>query len=309
MRERFHSRSDATAALLRLSRRETILFTELDPQLRRAVLVHWGSMAGARRALRLRPPEAPRQFWSRERVVEEIVKLHRRGQHLSVGAVVRAGRNDLVVAAQRYAGGWGRARSLAGVGFKRRSAASSPVWDHAAVIQEIRTRWRDGLSLAVTKAPKSLTSAAIRMFGSWRVAIEESGFNYDDIRLSRTYDDAELLAWLRALARAKPWMTLFDLDKYGEHAVVCRRRWGSFEAAAEAAGLRDWPVRLRHRALSRADVLRALRKRSASNQPTSFAAVRRGPDGNFLVNSVLHHFASWADALAAAGIRPRPPRS
>lgn len=294
------SRTTASKALRQLAQKKTPLYTELAAPLRRAVLLYWGGMAGARKTLGLPGPSAPRQAWSRERVLEEIRKLHRSGQHMSTTAVMSAGRGDLVIAANKYAGGWVRARTLAGVSFKANRAVSMPVWDAATVIAEIQARCRAGLPLAISKAPKSLTCAACRIFGSWRDAITTAGLDYDAVLLRRQLSDEELLAWLRRLARRKPGMSLFDLDKHGEHAVACRRRWGSLEAAASAAGLTGWPVRLRAPAMSRAAVLRMLREWRKKHRSLQLAAVRDVVGGHYLINSAFHYFKSWSSAVAAS---------
>src|SRR5262249_12480357 len=147
--------------------------------------------------------------------------------------------------------------------------------------------------LAISKVPKSLTCAACRIFGSWRDAITTAGFDYDSVLLLRQQSDKELLVWLRRLAREKPHMSLFDLDKHGEHTVACRRRWGSLEAAASAAGLTGWPIRLRTPATSRAAVLRMLREWRKEHHSLQLSAVRAIEGGHHLINSVFHHFKSW----------------
>lgn len=298
------SRRAAAAALRRIGRTGIPLYTELDAPVRRAVLLYWGDMARARKALRLREPPARRQAWSRERVIDEIRKLHRAGQHMSTSALASAGRSDLVIAAMKYVGSWVRARSLAGVSFKANRVFSLPVWDAATVVAEIQARRRQGLSLALSKAPKSLTCAARRLLGSWGAAVEAAGIDYNSVLLLRSYADDELITWLRELARKKPHMTLFDLDKHGGHAVICRRRWGSLEAAAKAAGIVGWPIRIRRRAMTRAQVVRTLRGLHRSRQPTTISGVREVPDGHYLINSAFHYFPTWSDALGAAGLRP-----
>src|ERR1041385_5558262 len=207
------SRTAASKALRRLARRAIPLYTELEAPLRRAALLYWGSMTAARRALHLREPRARRQAWSRERVIKEIRKLHRAGHHMSSSAIVGAGREDLVLAAIKYTGGWVQARKEAGVPFKAKRLFNMPVWDAATVVAEIELRHRQGLPLALSKSPKSLTCAARRVFGSWRAAVTAAGLDYDAILLLRQYSDEQLLAWLRQLARKKPNMSLFDLDK------------------------------------------------------------------------------------------------
>lgn len=296
------SRRTAAAALRRIGRTTAPLYTELDAPVRRAVLLYWGDMARARKALRLREPPARRQAWSRERVIAEIRKLHHAGQHMSSSALASAGRGDLVIAAMKYVGSWVRARSLAGVSFKANRVFSLPTWDAATVVAEIQARRRQGLSLAQTKAPKSLTCAARRIFGSWGAAVEAAGIDYNSVLLLRSYTDDELIAWLRELARRKPHMTLFDLDKHGGHAVVCRRRWGSLEAAAKAARIVGWPIRIRRRAMTRAQVVRTLRELHRSKQPTTMSGVREAADGHYLINSAAHHFPTWSEALRAAGL-------
>lgn len=297
------SREEATATLKQLARRGLIKFNDLDAATRRAVLLHWGSMSRARDELGLRRLEPPRQVWSRKRVIDEMKALHRSGQHMSCIAVIKAGRNDLVVAASRYVGSWARARELAGIRFERHRPRTTQAWDAASVVDAITTRHRRDQTLASSKIPRALFSAANRIFGSWRDAIEAAGLDYDAIVLVRRYSDDEILNWLRHLARTRPRMTLFDLDKHGEHAVACRRRWGSYEAAAIAAGITGWPIRLRHRSMSRAEVIHALRARHASKLPLHISAVRKSDGGHALILSVLHHFASWDAALAAARVR------
>ena len=297
---RVPSRTGAAKRLRQLAQEGTILYTELEAPLRRAVLLYWGGMGGARKALKLRRPPPPRQQWSRQRVIDEIRKLHRSGQHMSVTAVTSAGRSDLVIAATRYAGSWVRARTLAGVPFKGKQVFAMPVWDATTVVSEIRQRHLDGLPLASSKCSRSLTSAAGRIFGSWRKAVTVAGIDYDSVLLLRRYTDSELLVWLRDLAQTRPNMSLFDLDKHGEHTVACRRRWGSLESAAEAAGLTGWPARIRSPAMSRTAVLRLLRKWDKEDVPLRFTAVRRLVGGHHVITSAAHHFKSWNAAVDAA---------
>lgn len=281
-------------------------FEDLPPPLRRAVHRHWGSMEAARRAARLparRRGRAP--TWSPERVIDEIRKLARRGQHMSANALMEAGRFDLLAAAASHFGSLALARERAGIVFIRRRAVASKAWDADAVVNAILERYHDGETLAVTKSPRSLVSAATRHFPSWRVAIETAGLNYDDIILHRHYSDDDLLTWLRQTAEAHSQMTLFDMDKYGGHTVACRRRWGSLEEAAAAAGLNDWPVRTRFEAMSCDEIVRTLRRLSRARVPLSFTRVREDPSHQRLLNSVMKRFASWDEAIAAAGLPPQ----
>jgi hypothetical protein len=284
-----------------------ILFRDLPPPLRRAVHLHWGSMSAARRAANLpqrRPGRSPK--WTAERVIAEIQHVARRGQHMSQNAVATSGYGHLVTAACHLFGSWSRARDRASVPFKpQQRQGRGAAWDADTVVAAIRERLRDGETLAVTKCPSSLVSAAQRHFGSWREAVEAVGLDYKDVNLNRRLDDAELLDWLRDLAASNPSMTLYDLDRLGGHVVACRRRWGSLAAAAEAAGIAGWPARVRHEAMSRDEVLAALRLLARRRAPISLARVRANPTHQRLVNSVFKRFASWNDAISAAGMGTR----
>lgn len=289
------------------SARGDVLFQDLPPGLRRAVHLHWGSMATARVAANLRsrrPGRAP--TWTAERLIAEIQALARGGQYMSQSAVAAAGHNRLIVRACTMFGSWSRARTRAHIHFApRKPPGRGTTWDPDAVIAAIRERLRDGESLAVTKSPAPLVSAAQRHFGSWREAIEASGINYRDVNLNRHREDLELLDWLRGLAASDPSMTLYDLDRLGQHAVACRRRWGSLERAARAAGLHDWPVRTRLDAMSREEVIHALRALSRARASLTLRQLRSSAAHHRLLNSIFKRFGSWRDALEAAGVGTR----
>jgi ribosome recycling factor len=256
-------------------------------------------MSAARKALQLGGPNAPRQLWSPEKVIAEMRRLHRAGRRLSSSEMAQTGHQNLVIASYRYVGSWSRARMLADVSFKAKRQLRAPVWDEAAIIAEIKVRQKEGLSLAATKVPRSLALAGHRWFGSWREAITAAGIDYETILLLKTRSDAELVAWLRMVAGAEPQMTLNELDQHGEHAVVCRRRWGSLELAARAAGIVGWPKRERHRAMSRRSVIAELKRRTKRGT-ASIRSVRNSVNGHHLINSVFRYFAIWDDAVRAA---------
>jgi len=284
----------------RTAKGKVVRFDELPKPLQRAVQRHWRTMAGARRAAGLPELVPGRRRWTRSAILTEIRKLARSGQHMSQNAVTKAGRTDLVVAACKHLGSWSRARDLAGVAIKKRRSKPVQAWDADSVVAEIRRRHDEDEPLAVTKVPSSLTSAAQRTFGSWRNAIEAAGLDYDRVLLRRQLSDEELADWLRDVARRFPTVTIYGLEKNGEHFLACRRRWTSIEAAAHAAGLSDWPRRERRPLLSREEVIAEIRRRRRAKLPLTFNAVRN-ERGTQLSDSALKCFVTWDDALAAAG--------
>lgn len=298
-------RETASAALRKLARRAPVRIPNLEAPLRRAVFLYWGDLASARRTLKLSAPPPNRKRWDRDLVIAEITKLARRGEHLSCSALIKGGRFDLVQAAQKYCGGWVRARELAGKSFQRQQAAISGAWNSARVLEEIKERQRTGVTLANSKIPSALRSASQRVFGSWRAAVEAAGLDYDAICLLRTWTDEELHAWIRGVAEANPEMNLDEFYAYGEQATTCVRRWGTAEAAGRAAGLKDWPQRERSPALPRREVIRALRARAKAGGQLNFVEVRASSGGHHLLNSIYRHFRSLDEAIEAAGLPPQ----
>lgn len=309
-----YSKTQALADLRSLAEKKpTMCFHDLPPALRRAVHRHWGTMAKARRAARipsLSPGRTP--LWTEQRVLATIRSLARQRHHMSQGALIAAGHGRVVTASIHVFGSFSRARELAGVQMTKRRGRATSAWDADTVVATIRTRHEAQETLAVTKAPKPLVNAANRIFGSWRSAIEAAGLDYDRILLRRDYSDAELLDWMRQLSLTHPSMTLNDLDAFGEHTVACRRRWGSLERAASAAGLEGWPKRVRHEAMSQEAIVSALRRMARAGAALNLTRVRRTPGNQRLVDGVFKHFLTWDDAIAAAGLPSQrkvpPPR-
>lgn len=288
------------------SKQPRLRFEELPIGLRRAIHQHWGSMAAARKVARIparRPGRTP--TWTNERVLGELRVLARRGQHMSQSALLHDGHTRLVSAATKIFGSFARARELAGIHITKHKSPAQHVWDADAVVAAIRARHEEGEPIAVTKCPRSLVSAANRIFGGWRAAVEAAGLDYEKVLLRRDYSDGELLDWLRQLSLSNPSMTLYDLDRLGEHTVACRRRWGSLEQAAMAAGLSGWPVRVHHEAMSHEEITSDLRRLARAGEALNFGTVRQNPDRRRLVDGALKRYPSWDAAIAAAGLPPQ----
>ena len=282
-------------ALRALARRGVVRKVDVvarAPHVAAAAVRWWGTFTEARRAAGFGRPPRPRQ-WSRARVLAEIRTLAQHGQRMTVEALRQAGRHALVSAAVSYVGRWARARELAGVAAPRRLPVDRDVWTARGVLAEIRRRHRAGQAVAASRVPPSLRRAGMTRFGSWRAAIERAGLRYAEVRLRATYDDHELGAALRDLARRAPRLTAeaFRRSKLGAGAV---RRWGSVAAAVAAAGLAAWPRAARHPLPSRAEVLTTLRARARTARV--LVGERR------LATAARRHFGSWHAALVAAGV-------
>jgi len=295
-------RASALAALRSLQGKAPIKFNDLPSSLRRAVRLHWGGVHEARRAARLPAPPPAAQVWTRESVLAEIRTLAASGQHMSQNAVALV-RTDLLEAARKQFGRWVAARDSAGIPRPPRPIRGATAsWDEAAVMISIRRRLKDAESLAVTKTPSALVNAANRLFGSWRLAIEAAGLDYEQIVLKRRRTDDELVAWVRDAARMHPSLTADGFNRLGVHANACRLRWGSLEAIAAAAGVNDWPARTAYRAMPRSALIGAIRSRAGRGESLAFSRVRAATDGERLLKRAIANFPTWDEAVKAAGL-------
>jgi len=266
---RVHELHDDPRTVLRKFR---AVAAELDHPVREADLTrtlaaaarrHFGSIGAARNAAKL-PHPAPIRRWTRSSIVADLRREHTKRTRLTIQGLIDARRWDLVAAIQKQIGSIARARRLAGLPDPRRPprrfAPFVRVWDADRVIEEIRKRARSQQPLAFSRVPSRLASAARLYLGSWRAAVEAAGFDYHAVAIHKRFDNDELFAQLRNIAKRHPTMTLNDLHLQ-PIAKTLVKRFGSLEAAAHAAGLVRWPIRLRSGVRSRQELQRLLRAR------------------------------------------------
>jgi len=120
------------------------------------------------------------EHWTDDRVLASIRERMVRGESLGHLAVHRSDR-AMLNAATRLFGSWGAAVTAAGVDYvgvchkKPRG-----YWTPERIVGMIRERADAGLPLTIAvmeREERPLLSAAIRRFGSWRLAVEEAGAN------------------------------------------------------------------------------------------------------------------------------------
>jgi hypothetical protein len=122
--------------------------------------------------------------WSEERVVDEVIKRHERGQSLR-GDIVSAEDRGLYQAAKRYfgKGGWAKARVLAG--FSPVDPKPGQKWNPTSVVREIQRLHQEGVPLNTGSLQGEygyILAAGRKVFGSWAEAIRQAGLDYEDIR-------------------------------------------------------------------------------------------------------------------------------
>jgi len=241
---------------------------------------------------------------------------------MTAAVVARAGQSDLLRAALEYHRSWRDALRKAGVPRpKPLERGRRKRWSADVVRNVILERHRQGESLASSKVDRRLHHAACHYFGGWKKAVEAAGLDYNGVRISKaSTDDAVLLDALRRIAAQHPAMTLGELWREPRSGRFARR-FGSLEGAARAAGLMDWPVRIREPRrphLSSHDTLAAIRDRARLGRPMYAGDV--ADDDLRLYHAALRNFETWYGALEHAGVevplrpvrgdlRARAPRS
>ena len=147
--------------------------------------IHFGSWENAVRAAGIDYDEVVKvDYWSKEKVVEEIVRLFNEGEDLSVSSIHNKF-NTLLSAGSRYFGTWESA--IYASGFDYENIRKVTFWDKGKIVNEIIRLKKLDEDLSVNAMQHNhndllQAASANRNFGSWKAAIEAAGFDYREIR-------------------------------------------------------------------------------------------------------------------------------
>lgn len=221
-----------------------IRLQQTDRVLEGQVRFRYGSLEKAARSLKL-PFERRYEPWTPEKVIRRIKKRAKSGGDLGMRASTEED-GALVIAATRRFGTWEAAVEAAGYDYETIRKTSS--WTKKTVLKEIRRRRKKGKSLrgahVCADGSRSLYTAGLTHFGSWRETIEAAGFDYESVR-GRRWTDQLVLDEIRKCHKRGTALTAkaFKEDNHGGLVQAAWKRFGSWKAAVEAAGL--WVPRTR----------------------------------------------------------------
>lgn len=252
-----------------------------------------------------------RNIWDRPRVIAAIRKLHAAGRSVKAREANEA-LPGLVQAAYVYIGSWRTAVEEAGIdpsALRRSKGRRKPrgYWSDQRVIEEIRNRADEGLSLVLSKANREaggLVKAAFKFCGGWAEAVEDAGFNYDDIRLGRVWTKRRVVEMLQERSRSDKPVTMVQVIEDGEQSLseAARRLFGSWPAAVRAAGLASHRIRRRsHIDETVSPTAQEIQKLAARGHSLSEDDARR--TDRPLWRRAVAEFGSWTDAIRASGLR------
>ncbi len=240
--------------------------------------------------------------WSKQRVISEIVRLHRKQQDLSYNRLARQNQ-ALVSAAAYHFGSFRQAIQDAGIDYAE--ITRRPRWSTSRVIALIKKSKRAGEELnwgAVSRRHDELGHAAFaslqkRLFGTWNKALAAAGVDVGKVALYRHWTKVTLAGALEKLHRGGRPVSSGDLQKSdpGIHAAALRL-FGSYDAALKAAKVEPAAVRRRRR-WTRQSVLAELRSLARKRPDFSGKLIRASYAA--LYGAAIRSFGSFKAAERA----------
>lgn len=249
-----------------------------------------------------------RYRWSRERIVEEIRKLHEQGIPLNMSSVRRIFPSLVATACSRkYFGSWKAAVEAAG--FNYDEVLQIRRWSKERVLEEIRQLYEKGEDLrpsAVARLCQTLLMSARKFFGGWREAVIAAGIDYDSyINQKRTsrieQDKQQIIEEIRRLYEEGRIEELSGAWRY--HLTLFRKarhRFGSWRKAIEAAGL-DYHEIVQRQKWTPERIIAEIRRLYAEGKDLSVTAMQRTYPNLVAIAQSPRYFGSWRAAVEAAG--------
>lgn len=248
--------------------------TPVDQALYQAASRVFGTWRNAVMAAGISPEKArSHDSWRPARILAGIRAIARRRRPLRPNELKKE-YGSLMRAARRLYGSWPAAIIAAGADPVK--LRTFPPWTKDRIIEAILTRaLRNEPLRSHSVRPKSLSSAGIRIFGSWRQALAAAGL--DPKRYAQPCPD--------------------ESQETPAPSTACQQaaRLRFHESRKATRGLSPYPTG--------ESVLHAIRSRMNERQSNSAMPVYR--ENLPLYRAARRFFSSWRNALAAAGFDPR----
>jgi hypothetical protein len=286
------------------------------------VINHLGSWSSALKSAGLRPRVGPWEFDLVGRI-SAAKAMSARGESATsiageLNVAAKTVRTYLRATPCRYCGGpvvTAKARSCADCRSRRRT----PAWSEEDMLRAIRRwareegepprvdQWRPGAEAAgrwEREWPRWPSSIQVQwQFGRWHAALKAAGVDPHAHKPDWSPDAirAAFTEFANRNGRA-PGVPDLEAPSSGlpSHKTI-RRRFGSIEAARQAAGLRD-PYLSRWNRETIIEAIRAAHR--AGGRPPNRAEWRHGNAEHPSVPIVVKQFGSWTQALLAADVVP-----
>ena len=163
--------------------------------------------------------------WSKEKIVEEILKLERKNAKYA-----KTNFNQLYSAAQRHFGSW--ITALKACGIDPEPVIKCRIRPREEILEDLKSIKNKRCKYNQIHKPY-LHSYAIRYFGSWKAAIEAAGFDYSTIVWGEKWTKDRVIQEIKALDNKSVSCVIKTNNKLAQAA---QKYWGSWENAITAAG-------------------------------------------------------------------------
>lgn len=200
----------------------------------------------------------PGRVWTKERLVEEIQRLHAQQVDLSPTAI-QATHSALFSSARSrsHFGSWRAAIEAAGLDYDDLKRVKQR-WNREAILARIREMHAQGHDLLdpkfkVRNRSLYLAACAHRYFGSWRRAVSAAGLDHEEMREGRVWTRTRILRTIRELSvEGKPlgWAYIEEHEPGIYRAARRKENFGSWAGALQAAGIDHTPLRGRGAGIS-----------------------------------------------------------
>ena len=244
-------------------------------------------------------------IWEKNRILQELRRLHREGVDLSYSRTARDHQSLLSAAAYHF-GSYRGAIEKAGIDYA--DVTQRPRWTKQRIIRLLKEARRKGSELhwsSVTKRGDELSRAAFaaiqpRLFGRWDRALHAAGLDADDVAMYRAWDRNSVIFELKSRAQNGEPLNSGGLQKDdpGLHAAAIRY-FGTYPAALRAA--RFNPSRLRERRTWDKQTVTQSLKAAQKRGSISDSQLRRSDPG--LYGAAIRLFGSLNAAVRAAGMK------
>jgi hypothetical protein len=238
--------------------------------------------------------------WNAELVLAEIKTWHEQRQPL-YSHYMRQHFQELLAAGIRYYGSWRVAVQTAGIEYD--GVRKYRDWSKERIVQTIQELQSQGVDLSFRSMMLSkyapMVYAAIRAnhFGSWKNALSAAGLAPEEIYRYRSWDDDAILHEIRSLSNQGADLSSKKMDETANPLIAtARRRFGSWGAAVERAGLDYTQIRRRKRWTAEM-ILDGIRERQAEGKSLRSGVVRQENPALFAAACKPRFFGSWALAV------------
>lgn len=190
-------------------------------------------------------------IWTKESIVAELKRLHKKKADLSYNNLARTNQ-ALVSAAAYHFRSYRNAIEKAGIDYA--DIVRRPRWTKQRVIAEIKKARKKNQDLnwaSVTQRRDDLGKAAFasiqgRLFGAWERALSAAGIDSDDVSRYRKWSENTIIYELKARVADGDDLNSGSVqrDDPGLHAAALRY-FGSYDEALKAAKINPNKIRKR----------------------------------------------------------------